>query len=171
MAILPILKYPDPRLREKSLVVTSFDHDLQALALNLAHTMLAAPGAGLAAPQVGHLLQMIVIAGVENDEDFDDQVLTLINPRISCAEGELSWEEGCLSVTDLNENVIRAKTIQVNYKGLDGQSRQMEAWGRRAVILQHEIDHLNGILFIDHISRLKRDIYRRRLKKLQKEEA
>lgn len=169
MSVLPILKYPDPLLREKSQLVVSFDNDLKALALHMAQTMLLAPGAGLAAPQVGRLMKLIVITGAENDVEYDDSVLTLVNPCITFAEGELAWEEGCLSVTDLNEKVIRAASIKLSYDDLEGTPQTMEAEGRRAVILQHEIDHLDGILFIDHISRLKRDIYRRRLKKLLKE--
>lgn len=171
MAIMPILKYPDPRLREKSQAVTVFDDDLKALAADMGATMLDAPGAGLAAPQVGKLCRMIVIAGAENDEDFDDRVMALVNPEIVSAEGEQFYNEGCLSVEDFNEQVVRAGEVVVRAQDLNGEPIEIKADGRRAVILQHEIDHLDGILFIDHLSRLKRDIYLRKLKKMRKEGA
>jgi len=170
MPIRPILKYPDARLREKSEPVAAFDQDLRALARDLAETMLAVPGAGLAAPQVGVLQRLIVVAGAENHEDFDDRVLVLVNPRLTRAEGEQFYEEGCLSVLDYQEQVKRAAEVTVAFEDLEGQPREIEADGRRAVILQHEIDHLDGVLFLDHLSRLKREIYKRRLRKLRKEE-
>lgn len=168
MAILPILKYPDSRLREKSGLVTVFGDKLKTLAADMTETMLDAPGAGLAAPQVGHLVRVAVIAGAENDEEFDERSLTLVNPSIIWSTGEQVYDEGCLSVTDCNEKVIRAAEVEVEYQDLDGNSRRLRADGRRAVILQHELDHLDGVLFIDHISQLKRDIYKRKLKKLAK---
>ncbi|MDR1045292.1 MAG: peptide deformylase [Candidatus Adiutrix sp.] len=171
MAILPILKYPDPLLREKSKEVELFDDGLKALAADMAETMLEAPGAGLAAPQVGRLTRMIVIAGAGNDEDFDERVLTLVNPRITWSGGEQVYNEGCLSVLDYSENVIRAGEVEVQARDLDGRPFTITADGRRAVILQHEIDHLDGILFLDRISSLKRDIYKRKLKKIMKESA
>lgn len=171
MAILPILKYPDPKLKEKSKPVESFDQALKALAADMAETMLEAPGAGLAAPQVGRLMRLIVIAGAENDEDFDERVITLVNPRIVWSGGEQVYEEGCLSVDDYHEKVIRAKEVEVEAQDLDGRPLNLKAEGRRAVILQHEIDHLDGILFLDHISQLKRDIYKRKLKKMAREAA
>jgi len=146
MPVRPILKYPDPRLREKSEPVTAFDEELRGLALDLAETMLAVPGAGLASPQV------------------------LANPRLVRAEGEQVYDEGCLSVRDLQEKVIRAAEVTVAFQDLEGQAQELEADGRRAVILQHEIDHLDGVLFLDRLSRLKREIYQRRLRKLRKEE-
>ncbi|MDR2934587.1 MAG: peptide deformylase [Candidatus Adiutrix sp.] len=170
MPVRPILKYPDARLREKSAPVTAFDQDLRDLARDLAETMLSAPGAGLAAPQVGVTSRLIVVAGAENDEEFDDRVLVLVNPRLTRAEGEQFYNEGCLSVRDLQEKVTRSAEVTVAFQDLEGQPRELEADGRRAVILQHEIDHLDGVLFLDHLSRLKREIYQRRLRKLRKEE-
>jgi peptide deformylase len=170
MPLRPILKYPDARLREKSEPVTVFDEELRALARDLAETMLDAPGAGLAAPQVGVPRRLIVVAGADNDEDFDDRVLVLANPCLIRAEGEQAYDEGCLSVLDLQEKVIRAAEVTVVFQDLDGQPREIEADGRRAVILQHEIDHLDGVLFLDHLSRLKREIYKRRLRKSRKED-
>ena len=169
MTIRPILKYPDERLRGKAEPVTAFDEDLRALARDLSETMLAAPGAGLAAPQVGVLKRLIVMAGAENHEDFDDRTLVLVNPRLIKAEGEQAFDEGCLSVLDLQEKVIRSSEVTVSFQDLEGQVREISAEGRRAVILQHEMDHLDGVLFLDHLSRLKREIYKRRLRKLRKE--
>lgn len=171
MAVLPILKYPAPLLKEKSKPVDIFDDQLKALAADMAETMLDAPGAGLAAPQVGHLVRMVVIAGAENDESFDDRVITLVNPIITWSEGEQIYEEGCLSVIDYNEKVVRAAEVEVQAQDIDGQPLVIKADGRRAVILQHELDHLDGVLFIDRLSPLKRDIYKRKLKKIQKEAA
>ena len=171
MAVLPILKYPEPVLRERSEPVEVFDDELKRLAADMAETMLAAPGAGLAAPQVGCLRRLVVIAGAENDENFDDRVITLVNPVITRSDGEQVYDEGCLSVVDFNEKVVRAAEVEVSAQDLDGHPLTIKADGRRAVILQHELDHLDGVLFIDHISRLKRDIYKRKLKKMQKEAA
>jgi len=171
MAIRPILKYPDPRLQNKSRPVEKFDQELVDLAGDLAETMLDAPGAGLAAPQVGCLKRLIVIAGAENDESFDDRVTVLVNPRIAWSGGEQVFEEGCLSVLELQAQVIRAAEVEVHAQDLEGKPINLKADGRRAVILQHEIDHLDGILFIDHLSQLKRNVYKRRLKKLIRESA
>jgi peptide deformylase len=171
MAILPILKYPEPGLRKISEPVTVFDQELAALAADMGQTRIEAPGAGLAAPQVGCLKRLIVIAGAENDESFDDRVVTLVNPRITWSGGEQVSDEGCLSVTDLHEKVIRAREVEVAAQDLSGAPVSLRAEGRRAVILQHEIDHLDGVLFIDHLSQLKRDIYRRKLKKAPREDS
>lgn len=165
MAVLPILKYPDSRLRKKSAKVEVFDDELKDLASDMAETMLEAPGAGLAAPQIGKNIRMIVIAAAENDEEFDERFMVLVNPEITWSGGEQTYEEGCLSVTDLHETVIRAKEVEVSAQDLEGKPITLKAEGRRAVILQHETDHLDGVLFIDHISSLKRDIYKRKLKK------
>jgi peptide deformylase len=170
MTVRPILQYPDARLREKSEPVAAFDQDLRDLARDLAETMLAVPGAGLAAPQVGVFQRLIVVAAAENNEEFDDRVLILANPQIKRAEGEQVYDEGCLSVQDLQDKVKRAAEVTVAFQDLEGQPRELPADGRRAVILQHEIDHLDGILFLDHLSRLKREMYKRRIRKLRKEE-
>ena len=170
MPVRPILKYPDARLRDKSEPVTFFDQELSDLARDLAETMLAAPGAGLAAPQVGIPRRVIVVAGAENYEDFDDRTLILVNPRIIRAEGEQVYDEGCLSVLYLQEQMKRAAEVTVAFQDLEGRPCELTADGRRAVILQHELDHLDGVLFLDHLSRLKREIYKRRLRKMNKEE-
>jgi peptide deformylase len=169
MAVLPIVKYPDPRLKKKSKAVEEFDDELKTLAQDMAETMLAAPGAGLAAPQIGQNIRLVVIAGAENDEEFDERYLVLVNPKITRSLGEQIYDEGCLSVVDLNEKVIRAMEVEVSAQDLEGQPFQLSADGRRAVILQHEIDHLDGVLFLDRISSVKRDIYKRKLKKAQRD--
>jgi peptide deformylase len=170
MPVRRILKYPDARLREKSEPVTVFDQDLRALAQDLAETMLDVPGAGLAAPQVGVFQRLIVVAGAENHEDFDDRAMILVNPRLIRAEGEQLYNEGCLSVLDFHDQVRRAAEVTVAFQDLEGRDQELEADGRRAVILQHEIDHVDGVLFLDHLSRLQREIYKRRLRKLRKAE-
>lgn len=164
MSVLTILTDPDPGLRKAAAPVTSFDKNLKSLILDMADTMYLAPGVGLAATQAGIDLQLLIY-----DPEPDPKVRNfkvLINPEIMSVTGEvLSENEGCLSVPDFRADIKRAVTICV--KGMDekGNPLEFETDGFVSVILQHEIDHLNGILFIDHISALKRHIYRRKLKK------
>ena len=164
MAVLSILKYPDPTLKMVSLPVENITGDAVRLIQEMVETMYAAPGVGLAAPQVGMLQRIIVV-----DIDYENpgkNLIKLVNPEIRRAEGELVWEEGCLSVVDFTAEVKRAERVEV--LGLDEKEKEVkvEAEGLLAVALQHEIDHLDGKLFIDRISRLKRDLYTRRLKKM-----
>jgi peptide deformylase len=168
MSILPILTYPDPRLRIVSDQVEDFGEDLSILAQDMRDTMLAAPGAGLAAPQVGRRLRLIVCDWSDESEGYGKKVVTLVNPAVVKKEGKMVFEEGCLSVSDLTAEVERAERIEVRAQDVTGSPFTIIGEGRRAVILQHEIDHLDGILFIDHLSRLKREIYHRKLKKAQK---
>ncbi|MDR0548015.1 MAG: peptide deformylase [Deltaproteobacteria bacterium] len=168
MAILPILKYPDPRLRQISRAVTDFDAGLAELAQDLRETMVSAPGAGLAAPQVDRPLRIIVMDDTGEDEPYGEKVLTLVNPVIVAMDGEQIFNEGCLSVTDLQSDVHRAATVTVTAQDLTGAFFTLTATERRAVILQHEIDHLDGVLFLDRISRVKKDMYRKKLLKSQK---
>lgn len=163
MAVLEILKYPDPRLKRIALPVKTVTAETVRVIEDMVETMYAAPGVGLAAPQVGVLQRIIVI---ELDYKNPGQsLIKLINPEILESEGEVVWEEGCLSVVDFTADVKRAERVKVT--GLDekGKELQLEAEGLLSVALQHEIDHLDGKLFIDRISRLKRDLYTRRLKK------
>lgn len=164
MAILEILKYPDPRLKKVSLPVEKITGKTQQLIRDMIETMYAAPGVGLAAPQVG-VLQRIVILDVDH-ENPKKNVYKLINPEIRCAEGKIVWEEGCLSVVDFTAEVKRAAQVEVIAMDETEKEVRIEAEGLFAVALQHEIDHLDGKLFIDRISRLKRDLYTRRLKKM-----
>jgi len=167
MAVLEILKFPNPKLKKKSLPVEAIDDDLRRLVLNLAETMYAAPGVGLAAPQVGHSLRLAVIDVTPVAEKKN--LLVLINPEIISAEGECTWDEGCLSVPDYNEDVKRKEKVVVRYQDLEGKVCEIAAEGLLAIALQHELDHLDGILFIDRISALKRALYRRKLQKEKKE--
>lgn len=161
MSVLKILTYPDPVLKEKSKPVEFINEKIKKLAEDMIETMYAAPGIGLAAPQVGESLRVITVDVTRKGEDL----IVLINPEIISGEGECTEEEGCLSVPDLKEIVQRKEKVLV--KGLDIQGRkiQIPAEGLLAIAFQHEIDHLDGILIIDRVSRLKRDIFKKKLKK------
>jgi len=167
MAVLEILKYPHPKLKKKSLPVETIDDNLRRLIADMAETMYGAPGVGLAAPQVGHSLRLAVIDVTPANEKKN--LLVLINPEIISAEGECTWDEGCLSVPDYNEDVKRKEKVVVRYQDPEGKTCEIETEGLLAIALQHELDHLDGILFIDRISSLKRALYRRRLQKEKKE--
>ncbi len=164
MTMLEILKYPDPILKKVSQPVVAIADDTIHLIREMVEAMYAAPGIGLAAPQVGWLQRIIVL-----DVDYENprkNLITLINPEIRNAEGEIVWEEGCLSVIDFTAEVKRAQRVEV--VGLDEKEKEVrvEGEGLLAVALQHEIDHINGKLFIDRISRLKRELYTKKLKKM-----
>ncbi|MCX5890916.1 MAG: peptide deformylase [Deltaproteobacteria bacterium] len=164
MAVISIRKLPDQVLREPSREITEINGELQRLIDDMAETMYAAPGLGLAAPQVGRLHRLIVFDVTHRDGGPQD-LKVIINPCITQAEGELTREEGCLSVADFSAEVRRHARVTV--KGLDREGKPLSITGEGllAVVLQHEVDHLDGILFIDRISRLKRGLYLRRLKK------
>ncbi|HEV7253185.1 MAG TPA: peptide deformylase [Mesorhizobium sp.] len=168
MSILPLVLLPDPILRQVSKPVERFDADLRRLAADMVETMHDAPGIGLAAVQIGEPLRLIVIDLAKEGEPPAPQVF--VNPEIVERSDERSiYEEGCLSIPDYYADVERPALVRV--KHLDGEGRMQEtpAEGLLATCLQHEIDHLNGVLFIDHISRLKRDMVVRRFKKLARE--
>lgn len=164
MAVLPICKLPDPVLRREAQEIADINGNLQRLIDDMAETMYAAPGLGLAANQVGALHRLIVF-DVSHKERGPRRLQVVLNPCIVDQEGEMVYEEGCLSVPDFAAEVRRHGKVLV--KGLDREGKPIEITGEGllAVVLQHEIDHLNGVLFIDHISRLKRGLYLRRLKK------
>jgi len=164
MAILTILKFPHPLLREKAQPVTDFGTELAQLAADMADTMYLAPGVGLAANQVGVTRQVLVYDPEPNPEVRAYQVL--INPKIVTAEGEDYGEEGCLSVREYCAEVKRAWQITVEAQDLNGHPLVIVAEDFPARVLQHEIDHLHGVLFIDRISALKRALYKKKLKKL-----
>ncbi|MCW8883018.1 MAG: peptide deformylase [Sedimenticola sp.] len=163
MAILNILHFPDPRLRNKAQVVKSFDDNLRKLAADMLETMYQAPGIGLASTQVNDLRRLVVI---DVSESHDDP-LCLVNPEILEKHGEHKMEEGCLSVPGVYEPVTRATDIKVRAQNLEGETIEFEADDLLAVCIQHELDHLDGKLFIDNLSNLKRQRIR---KKLEKEE-
>jgi len=157
MALLPILEYPDPRLRIRADPVTKVDAEIQKLVAGMFETMYAAPGIGLAATQVNvHKRILVCDVGVESKEPY-----CLINPEIVSAEGKTSAEEGCLSVPEFYDYVDRAAKITVRALDQTGRQIELEAEGLLAVCIQHEMDHLDGKLFVDYLSELKRE----RLKK------
>jgi peptide deformylase len=164
MSILKIYQYPAEVLRQKATPVDTFDGELARLAKDMAETMYDAPGIGLAAPQVGVSRQLVVV-DTSRDPNGGREFLTLVNPEIIAHEGSQLDEEGCLSVPELIADVKRYKRITVSYQDLDGQNHQFCTSDRFAVVLQHELDHLNGILFIDHLSPLKRNLYKKKVKK------
>jgi peptide deformylase len=162
MAVLPIFHYPDPVLRQTSGRVERFDETLAALVEDMAETMYAAPGVGLAAPQVGRLIRLLVY---DPDPDGERNLRVLINPEILAREGSAVGEEGCLSVPDFFGEVARATCIIVRYQDLRGASQETELTNLEARIVQHEMDHLEGIVFLDQMSALKRDLLKRKIKK------
>ncbi|MEE9436395.1 MAG: peptide deformylase [Candidatus Adiutricales bacterium] len=172
MAVLPILIYPDPILKQKSMPVEIIDDEIVNLAENMLETMYQAPGTGvgLAAPQVGRNQRLIVIdINRRAEEPGDSKPIILVNPEIVESEGEITYDEGCLSVPGYTVDITRSEKIKVCGLDLQGNSVEIEADELLAIILQHEIDHLDGNLIIDHVSSLKRELYRRKLKKAQQE--
>ena len=161
MALLDILRYPDPRLYERAAPVSEVDESIRALALNMAETMYAAPGVGLAATQVGVNQRVIVIDASETR----NELLVLINPEIVASEGVQYREEGCLSVPGIYEPVERAERVTVRAIGLDGGSFTLVAEKLLAVCIQHEMDHLEGKVFVDYLSRLKQQRIKAKLQK------
>ncbi len=168
MAILRIRHYPEPVLKQISAPVTVFDTELKTLARDMAETMYAAPGVGLAAPQVGVLKRLVVIDCAPKDSP--PELLTLVNPEIREREGEAYEEEGCLSVPGYYAPVQRSARVKVVYCDLDGKPVEREADGLLAIAFQHEIDHLDGILFVDHLSPLKKGLFRKKFKKIQEQQ-
>jgi len=168
MAVLEILKYPHAVLKKRSQAVSQIDEEVKKLTQDMRETMYAAGGIGLAACQVGILRKVIVLD--VSPMDPQHSFFVLINPEIISEEGEIDHEEGCLSVPDCLEKVKRKEKVCV--KGLSPQGMEIEikADGILAMALQHEIDHTNGILILDRVSRLKREIYRNRLKKEKRKE-
>ena len=161
MAILRILEFPDPRLRKKAVPVADVDDDLQNLIDDMFETMYAAPGIGLAATQVD-VHKRLLIADVSQEKD---EPRVLINPEILDKDGVAVTEEGCLSVPGYFEEVERAEHIRFRYLDRDGNPIETEAEGLLAVCIQHEIDHLNGKLFVDYLSEAKRQRIRKKLEK------
>ena len=170
MAILHICTYPEEILRQPAEPVTDIDEEVVRLVDHMAETMYSAPGIGLAATQVG-VAKQVLVADIAARKP-ESELIVLINPEIVAAEGEVFFEEGCLSVPDYQAEVKRHEKITVRGLNLKGEEVEIEAEGLLAIVLQHEIDHLNGKLFIDRLSKLKRDLYKRRMrKKLAKEQA
>jgi peptide deformylase len=162
--IRPILCYPDKRLREPGKDVEVFDEELRALIDDMAETMYAAPGVGLAAPQIGVSKRLFIIdVATEDDEPSDLRVF--INPEIVATEGETTFAEGCLSFPGAREEVDRSERVTVRALDKDGKPFELEADGLLAIAIQHENDHLNGKLMIDHLSVLRRRLLHRTMTK------
>jgi peptide deformylase len=167
MAVRDILIIPDKRLRLKSEAVKSVDKPLRALIDDMFETMYAAPGIGLAAVQIGVPRRVVTMDLAKKDEPKQPQVF--INPEVIWASDEkATYEEGCLSIPEYYEEVERPKSVKVKFLDLDLKPQEIEADGLLATCLQHEIDHTNGVLFIDHISKLKRDMVMKKFKKAAK---
>lgn len=164
MAVLPILHYPDPRLRNKAQPVEGVDAEVGTLLDDMLETMYEAPGIGLAAPQVNVFKRVIVI----DISEERNQPLYLVNPEIVERRGEIELEEGCLSVPYIYEPVTRAERIRFKALGRDGRPYEQEAEGLLAVCVQHEIDHLEGKLFVDYLSEIKRGRIRKKLEKFRR---
>ncbi len=163
---MKIFTYPESVLLSKSEVVENIDDDLQKLIDRMGATMYAAPGIGLAANQVGNLKQILVYD--LSPQDKDRNLSVLINPEIVQSEGKIEYEEACLSVVDFSSEVTRPAYVKVRGVDRHGNPVDIEAEDLLAVCLQHEIDHLNGVLFLDHVSSLKRAMYKKKLKKMLK---
>lgn len=151
MALLSILKYPDPRLKKVAAPVTAFDAQLKRLIADMAETMYEAPGVGLAATQVD-VHRQVVVMDVSEERN---RLLVMVNPQISQRDGEQLYEEGCLSVPGIHEKVVRAEHVTVSFQDANGLAHLLDATGLLAVCIQHELDHLQGKVFIEHLSQLK----------------
>jgi len=170
MALRPVLQFPDPRLKRVSKPVTEVTDELRELARDMCEVMYDEPGIGLAAPQVGEPVRLVVVDTEWTEEGAERQPLVVLNPELSDPEGKVVWTEGCLSVPDFTADVERAEQITLRGQDLDGNPIEERASGLRAVCFQHEVDHLDGLLFIDRISRLKRSLYVKKRKKQLREE-
>ena len=170
MSIKPLIILPDPILRQLSKPVERVDADLRRLADDMLETMYDAPGIGLAAIQIGEPRRLLVIDLAKEGEPPQPHVF--INPEVlESSEQRSVYEEGCLSIPDYYAEVERPASVRVKYLDRDGKQQEIQAEGLMATCLQHEIDHLNGVLFIDHISKLKRDMVVKKFKKLAKDKA
>lgn len=165
MALLPILQYPDERLHTVAQPVAQVDERIRQLAADMAETMYEARGIGLAATQID-VHERVVVIDVSEERD---KLLVLINPQITAKEGETVYEEGCLSIPGIYDKVTRAERISLSYTDLDGQAQSLEADGLLAICVQHEIDHLDGKLFVEYLSPLKQQRVRTKLKKRARE--
>ena len=171
MAIKDILIHPDPRLKAMADPVSDFSDALSALADDMLETMYAAPGIGLAAPQVGVMKRLLVMDCVK-DEDAEPEPMVLINPRVTWTSGDRNtYEEGCLSIPDQYAEVERPAEVEVAWQDLSGADQSRKFDGLWATCVQHEIDHLDGKLFIDYLKPLKRQMITRKMQKLKRERA
>lgn len=168
MALLPIVKYPDPRLKQRALPVEVVDDEVRRLVDDMAETMYAAPGVGLAANQVGVLRRVFVID--ISSEDEPSELRVFINPELVETTGTQVWEEGCLSFPGVTEEIRRAERVLVRALDRDGKPFELEAHGLLAVAIQHETDHLNGVVMLDKLSAVKKRLLGRKLAKAKEAE-
>lgn len=166
MAVVPILKYGDPVLRAPTETVTTFDAALRSLVRDMIDTMIAAPGIGLAANQIG-VSRRVAVIDLTVGED-PDNLIVMVNPEIVERRGELIEEEGCLSVPDFTEDVERASAVKVRFQSLEGRPEELEAEDLLARAVQHEVDHLSGMLYLDYLRGLKKERILKKIKKLSK---
>ncbi len=169
MAALKIMTYPEPVLRQRSQSVERWDKELDKLIEDMTETLNAVPGLGLAAVQVGVPVRLFIYDEKPRDEKGEKHYSVMINPEIAYAEGEVKEEEGCLSIPEYRDMVVRSAVVRVKGLSKRGEPVEIRAEGLLARVFQHEIDHLNGVLFIDRLSSLKRGLYLRRVRKLQKQ--
>ena len=170
MALRPVLQFPDPRLKRKSVPIGEITDEIRSLAQDMIEVMYDEPGIGLAAPQVGEAIRLVVMDTGWTEEGAEKNPTVMVNPASLAKDGEITWTEGCLSVPDFQADVERAARVRVRYRDLEGREHEEDASELRAVCFQHEIDHLDGVLFIDRISRLKRSMYvQKRKRALQRE--
>jgi peptide deformylase len=170
MPILDVLHFPDARLRRRSEPIEKITDEVRQLAADMLETMYDEPGIGLAAPQIGAAIRLIVMDTEWTEEDAERKPCVFVNPEITERSGGIVWNEGCLSVPDFSADVKRADKVVLHALDLAGREVVECASGLRAVCFQHELDHLDGVLFIDRISRLKRNLYVGKRKKLLQEE-
>jgi peptide deformylase len=170
MALREVLTFPDKRLREVSKPITEITDEIRALVQDMCDVMYDEPGIGLAAPQVGAPVRLIVVDTEWTQEDGERNPLILVNPEITEREGEITWTEGCLSVPDFEAEVERSRSVRLVARDLGGEEVVIAAEELQAVCFEHEIDHLDGVLFIDRISRLKRNLYVKKRKKQLRQE-
>lgn len=169
MAKLPIILFPDPVLRKAALPVERVDAGMLKLAADMLETMYRAPGVGLAAPQVGVLRRLFVMDASRDQQPAAPRVF--LNPEIVASGNQTRvYEEGCLSIPEMFAEVERPAAVVVRYLSPEGEMREERLEGHEATVAQHEIDHLNGVLFIDHLSRLKRDVLVRKFRKARRDE-
>lgn len=174
MSLLPVLKFPDPKLRKQSKPVEKVSSSIVRLARDMFETMVAENGIGLAAPQIGEQIRLVVMDVPKIDPIDPEKIvhdkLALINPQIVHGEGKIQYEEGCLSCPELIVLVDRNEKVSVKYLDLEGRPQEVKAEQLKAVCLQHEIDHLNGVLLVDKLSRIKRDLYKQKRLRIATEE-
>ena len=165
MALREIITYPHPILKLTAKPIDRVDDTVRKLIDDMVETLYAAPGVGLAAPQVSQSLELCIVdIGVQNDKPGSDLVV-LINPKIVASSGVITWNEGCLSLPDFEESIDRAANITVEAIGRDGKQFRLEAEGLKAVCIQHEMDHLKGVTLADRVSFVKRNLYLQKVKK------